>query len=232
MTRLRLPKRNGNPTALQIKTKIDEFVQAGEHFTWSATSTRMVWSANLKGNKLATIGFGMTAQQFDRTKSSQAQNLQEQLVQMILRYEGKTMEEVLMYSGPFLNLFDVYIEEQETVEALRRSSLVRYLEPADFRCFSVADTQMAPESSTSSGYGYDAETLNSADFTTVTFNARVPWTFNLYQITATWAQSTARDITIGIVNTVTSPSQSLLGSNFNNGASTGRSIQKFGTYLD
>ena len=219
-------------TAQEIKTKIDESVQAGVHFTWRAASTRMVWSAILKGNKLATIGFGMNAQQFDRTKTSQAQNLQEQLVQMIAHYEGKTKEEVLMYSDPFLNLFDVYIEKQETVEALRRSSLVRYVEPADFRYFSVADTQMAPESSTSSGCGYDAQTLNASDFTTVTPNARVPWTFNQHQIPAAWAQSTGRGITIGIVDTGTSPSQSLLGSNFNNGASTGRSIQKFGTFVD
>lgn len=169
-------------TAQEIKTKIDESIQAGMHFTWKSASTRMVWSAILKGNKLATIGFGMTAQQFDRTKTSQAQNLQDQLVQMIAHYEGKSKEEVLMYSDPFLNLFDVYIEKQETVAALRRSGLVRYVEPADFRYFSVSDTQMAPESSTSSGCGYDAETLNSADFSTVTPNARVPWTFNQHQI--------------------------------------------------
>ncbi len=222
-------------SAQQIRAKIGESIQQGNHFTWKAVNTHTLWSAIVHGNNIATIGFGNTAQDFDRSKSSRASQMQEQLLELIAHYEGKESQEILIQADPYLTLFDIRIEKQETIEALRKSAWVRYVEPADFRYFTGDDRKPgvgAVATNSSSGCGYESETLASADFTTVSPNAKVPWAFTQHNIPNAWSFATGRGITIGIVDTGTSPNQSLLGSNFNNGASTGRSIQKNGTYVD
>ena len=66
----------------------------------------------------------------------------------------------------------------------------------------------------------------------ITPNAKVPWTFYQHNIPSAWNLSTGSGITIGIVDTGVSPNQSLLGTNFNEGLSSGRTIQKYGVYVD
>jgi len=74
--------------------------------------------------------------------------------------------------------------------------------------------------------------LSSADYTTVTPNAKAPWTFYQHNIPSAWNISTGSGITIGIVDSGVSSNQTLLGSNFNDGLSSGRTIQKYGTFVD
>ena len=160
--------------------------------------------------------------------------MQDDLLQLISKYEGKEIKDILVSSDAFLNLMDVVITKQETVLALRQTKFVRYVEPADYRFLGETPKNQNEKSSssTSSGCGLEASTLNSADFTTVTPNARVPWAFYQHNIPSAWNVSTGRGITIGVIDTGTSPNQTLLGSSFNNGLSTGRTIQKFGTFVD
>jgi hypothetical protein len=134
---------------------------------------------------------------------------------------------------------DVIIEKQETIIALRQSKYIRYVEPADYSYLNVRNAESrsgspsnSTNSSSSSGCGYESQTLAAADFTTTTPNAKVPWTFTQHKIPNAWNVSTGRGITIGIIDTGVSPNQSLLGANFNNGLSTGRTIQKNGVYIN
>ncbi|WP_158728976.1 MULTISPECIES: S8 family serine peptidase [unclassified Flavobacterium] len=221
-------------TTTQINTTINQILSSNKQFHWSEMSSQMIWSAALQGQNLITIGFGNSETDFDRSKSSNNQKIQEELLQLISKYEGKEIKDVLVSSDAYLNLIDVAITKQETVIALRQSKLIRYVEPADYRF--LGDKAINPversSSSTSSGCGFEASTLNSADFTTVTPNARVPWAFYQHNIPSAWNVSTGRGITIGVIDTGTSPNQTLLGSSFNNGLSTGRTIQKFGTFVD
>lgn len=220
-------------TIEQITTKIDESFATQNSFNWKEASNHMLWSAIYQGQKIATIGFGNFENDFERSKSSNNANIQKELLDIILKYEGKELDKVLISSDKYLNLVDVLIEKQETVIALRRSKLIRYIEPADYRYMeSKGIVERSTSSSSSSGCGYESETLSTSDYTTITPNARMPWNFPLHNINAAWNVSTGSGVTIGVIDTGVSPNQSLLGTSFNNGLSSGRSIQKYGTYVD
>jgi subtilisin family serine protease len=96
---------------------------------------------------------------------------------------------------------------------------VRYLEPLDY--FPTAGRD---ERSTS-GCSASTYALNSADLTTITPNARLPWNFNNHNIPAAWSSATGNGITVGVIDAGISSAQPLIGSDFNNGDSNvGRSI--------
>ncbi len=222
-------------TPQQVNAQIDQALQNQGSFDWKQASNHLLWSAVHHGREVVSIGFGTADNDFDRSKSPQNAQIQNQLLDLVMQYEGKSRETTLLAADPYLTTMDVAVTKQETLIALRRSNLVRYVEPADYRYFEVARSlERSNESSSSggSGCGYDAMSLAAADYTTITPNAKAAWTLYQHNIPAAWTYSTGQGITIGIVDTGTSPNQTLLGSNFNDGVSSGRSIQKFGTYVD
>ncbi len=220
-----------NPlTKVEINSKINEASNSKESFNWRESSDHLLWSSIVQGQNIATIGFGISKDDFDRSKSVNNKKIQNELIDIIFKYEGKSLEKVLVSSDEYLNLMDVVIEKQETVIALRKSNYIRYFEPADYKFLS--DPNSVEKSESSSGCGYESEALSAADYTTVTPNAKVPWTFYQHNIPSAWNYSTGSGITIGIVDTGVSPNQTLLGSSFNDGQSSGRTIQKYGTYVD
>ena len=222
-----------NPlTPTQINAKIDEALNANHTFNWTNADSHLLWSAVVNGNNVATIGFGNSKTNFERAKTSNNAKIQNELLAIILKYEGTTLDKTLIVSDPDLNLMDVIIAKQETIIALRQSKYIRYIEPADYSYLNVQNAENRSSVGTSSGCGYDAETLAVADYTTTTPNAKVPWTFTQHNIPNAWNISSGKGITIGIIDTGVSPNQSLLGSNFNNGLSSGRTIQKNGVYVD
>lgn len=223
----------------ELKQKIDARINETGRFYWKDFSTYELWSAIVQSNKLVSIGFGNSAQNYNRQTTTNQAQIQNDLLDIIARYEGKSKGEVLVYSDQQLNLFDVIIEKQETLAALKRNRNIRYIEPADFKYYSIDEEQpndgseyTIMSSSSSSGCGYESSTLNTADFTTVTPNARVPWNFYIHNIPNAWSSATGSGITIGIIDTGISPQQSLLGTSFNTGASSGRFVQRFGTFVD
>lgn len=219
-------------TPAQINAKIDEYLNTKGSFNWSDASSQLLWSAVINGNNVVSIGFGNSKNNFERAKTSNTAKIQNELLAIIMKYEGTTLDKVLIMADADLNLIDVIITKQETIIALRQSKYIRYVEPADYRYLEVRNATNRSSAGTSSGCGYEAETLAAADYTTTTPNAKVPWTFTQHNIPNAWALSTGRGVTIGIIDTGVSPNQSLLGANFNNGLSSGRTIQKNGVYVD
>lgn len=217
-------------TAVEVRDEINQAFNTKGSFNWAASSDHLLWSAIIQGQNIATIGFGSSKNDFDRSKSLNNQKIQKELTDILVRYEGKSLEKILISSDQYLNLIDVIIEKQETVIALRNSNYIRYFEPADYKF--IKESNGAEKSEGSSGCGYESEALSNADYTTVTPNAKVPWAFYQHNIPSAWNYSTGAGITIGIVDTGVSPNQTLLGSSFNDGLSSGRTIQKYGTYVD
>ncbi|WP_306352526.1 S8 family peptidase [Flavobacterium sp. '19STA2R22 D10 B1'] len=232
---------NGNPpespkdplTAVEINAKIDESIQTKGTFNWNEASNHMLWSAVVRGQNILTIGFGSSANDFDRSKLSGSANQQRELLQLIADSEGISTEKTLVGQDDYLTIIDVVVTKIETINQLRQLKGIRYIEPADYRYFDAkGNISKSSSSGSSSGCGFDGEAISSADYTTVTPNARVPWNFYKHNIPTAWSTSTGRGVTIGIVDTGVSDSQTLLGSNFNNGQSSGRTIQKYGVYVD
>jgi len=222
-------------TPQQVNAKIDQALNTKGSFDWKDASNNLLWSAVHHGNDVVSIGFGSSKNDFDRSKSAQNAKIQNELLQLIMAYENATLDQTLITSDAYLNTMDVVISRQETIIALRKSNLVRYVEPGDYKYFEVAGSlERNAESSSSggSGCGFESSTLNTADYTVVTPNAKAAWTLYQHNIPNAWAYSTGQGITIGIVDTGVSPNQTLLGSSFNDGLSSGRTIQKFGVYVD
>jgi serine protease len=217
-------------TSQQINAKIDETIATKGAFNWSEASNHLLWSAAFQGNNIVSIGFGNSKNDFDRSKSSNNSKIQKELLDIIMKYEATSLDKILISSDPILNLIDVILTKQETIIALRSNKYIRYMEPGDYKYFEVRTNE--EKASSSSGCGYDSVTLSTADYTTITPNAKAPWTFYQHNIPNAWNLSTGRGITIGIVDTGVSSNQTLLGSSFNNGASSGRTIQKYGVYVD
>lgn len=218
----------------EINAVIEQTLAANTQFHWNNMTSQMIWSAALQGENLITIGFGDSATAFERSASANDQQIENELLAIISKYEGKELKDIVVSSDEFLNLIDVVILKQETIIALRQTKFIRYIEPADYRFVNENEENEYERSSSSSGSGcgFESSALSEEDYTTVTPNAKVPWNFYTQNIPAAWDLSTGRGITIGVIDTGTSPNQSLLGSNFNNGLSSGRSVQKFGTYVD
>ncbi|MDN3677142.1 S8/S53 family peptidase [Flavobacterium paronense] len=225
-------------TPAQINAKIDAAINSNGTFNWRQADSYLIWSAVVNGNNVVTIGFGNSKTNFERAKTSNNAKLQNDLLAIIMKYENTTLDKILISADTDLNLMDVIISKQETIIALRESKYIRYIEPGDYKYLAVRESLKGPGVSTnsnvgtSSGCGYDSEILDAADYTTTTPNAKIPWTFTQHNIPNAWNISTGSGVTIGIVDTGVSPNQSLLGANFNNGLSSGRTIQKNGVYVD
>ena len=219
-------------TSQQINVKIDQTIATTGTFNWSEASNHLLWSAVFQGNKVVTIGFGNAKSDFERAKSSNNAKVQKDLLDIIIKYEATTLDKILISSDSYLNLIDVIITKQETIIALRNSKYIRYMEPGDYKYLADTTSEEKSNSGTSSGCGYESEAISTADYTTISPNAKAPWTFYQHNIPNAWSLSTGSGVTIGIVDTGVSPNQTLLGSSFNNGASSGRTIQKYGVYVD
>ncbi|ROI03031.1 serine protease [Chryseobacterium sp. G0240] len=220
-------------TARQINEKINQSIKTDGAFNWSKESDHFVWSAVFRGNKMVSIGFGTSKDDFDRSKSPNNGAIENEILSVIKKYEGKDERNFLLLSDQYLNQMDVVIEKEETITALRQMKTIRYLEPADYHYFEFEaqyNAQARSSGSGSSGCGFSSSTLSTADYTSATPGAKIPWAFTKHNIPDAWNYSTGAGITIGLIDTGVSPEQTLLGGSFNNGASSGRTISKFGVY--
>ncbi|QIY91118.1 S8 family peptidase [Chryseobacterium gallinarum] len=220
-------------TARQINEKINQSIKTNGAFNWSNESDHFIWSAIFRGNMMVSIGFGDSKDDFDRSKSPNNEAIESEILSVIKKYEEKDERNFLLLSDPYLNQMDVVIEKEETITALRKMKTIRYLEPADYHYFEFEaqyNTAAKSSGSGSSGCGFSSSTLNTADYTSTTPGAKIPWAFTRHNIPDAWNYSTGTGVTIGLIDTGVSPEQALLGGSFNNGASSGRTISKFGVY--
>ncbi|CAM3948493.1 MULTISPECIES: S8 family peptidase [Flavobacterium] len=215
----------------QINDEIKETLQQTGKFYWKDASLQMLWSATQHGSNLVTIGYGESLNDFEKA-SGKASGIEDEILKIIKENESDSPEKVVIYKDPVLNIIDVIIKDQKTLFLLRKNKGIRYIEPGDYKYFTFEQENGANKSSGSSGCGYDSESLSGSDYTTITPNAKVPWNFYKHNIPNAWAKSTGAGITVGVIDSGVSPNQSLLGSNFNNGDSSGRTVQKYGTYVD
>jgi serine protease len=213
----------------QINDAINE-TASKEHFYWSKASLQQLWSAVKNGNDLVSIGFGENKNDFDKSTSRQANQIETSLLELIAKYENVAIDKILVNKSSYINQFDVIIKNPNTLLALRKHKNIRYVEPADYRYF-----DHEPNNRSSSGCGYGSSTISTADFTQDNLtNSKIPWTFAKHSITAAWNKGAAgQGITIGVIDTGLSSGQSLMnGSGFASGLSTGRTVSRFGIFVN
>lgn len=223
-----------------IKTSL---AQKGDFF-WKDTDALTIYSALTYSDYILTIGYGTSSADYARTNAKATQDIKENILSIIKTSESSTnsrnVNDLLIHDDATLNFIDVKVKDYATVKKLMSIKGIRYIEPSNYKftevntntAGSLEQVESSGSSSSGSGCGYDIATLNAAEYTVTTPNAKVPWNFSKHGITSAWANSTGRGVGIAIVDTGLSPEQSLLNADFNNGASTGRTLSKNGTFVN
>lgn len=217
-------------TIPQINAIIDRYLESTGAFSWSNVTDQVLWSATVHGDYILTIGYGNTGESFRRANDRRLDGVKNEIISDVVSSEGVQIQKALVEDDPVLNVIDLEIRSIETITALRKRNAIRYLEPNGYSFYTPPGSNA--QNMSSSGCDKAGETLNTNDYRTIAPNSLVSWTYDQHNIEQAWSQSTGANITVGLIDTGISPNQPFLGSNFNDGYSSGRSIQKYGTFID
>ena len=222
------------------RKEMDGFIKdkGVQDFRWTMASDEMLMSALQQTDKVAAIGYRPADETNveDRLADiniadAKWRAARERILSIVFEEEQK-MDKSLNRNAlevfgeeKVLPVVDVTIQNINTIKRLRASGLVRYVEPLAYQ----PDLSEGVNLRSGSGCGgYDGRTNLTApnDFTSLTPNTKAPWNYSYHQIAQAWAQSTGAGVKVMIIDSGVSPNQDNLGSQFNQGASSGRSIEK------
>lgn len=214
----------------QINDIIDKQLQSTGDFSWDKVSDQVLWSATVHGNNILTIGYGEPGESFRLSENNRLTNAKNNIIETVLASEGSARQNALVEDDATLNVIDLEVSSLNTITQLRALANIRYLEPNGYSFF--ANDAFPQDQRSSSGCNKNGQNLNSADYRTIPPGSLVSWTYDEHNIEQAWAHSTGAGVTVGLIDTGVSQSQPLLGSSFNDGYSSGRTIQKYGTFID
>ena len=211
--------------------EINEFIaielkKYGDVDWTNRASDVMLWSAVLHGGEILSVGYGDKS--FSEVKSPELLDAKEDIFGTVQRVEGATKSSTVVSDDNILNVVDLRVTKLETIKALRKEHTTRYLEPIGYASY----LQEADQQKGKLGCDQDGENVNSNDYRVISPNSWLPWNYDIHNITQAWNYSTGAGITVGLIDSGISASQNLLGNGFNDGASNGRSVERFGTYID
>lgn len=209
------------------KQEVDEVLQSfllREHdFHWEWTTPEVVWSASHYGDKSIAIGYTITGvkniDEISHTiqlSSPRWKATHDAIVELIKStYKNSTGSEldwakVLVEDDQVLPIITIQMVNKDVVQALMNLENIRYIEPIDYKL-------QEEEERSSSGCSPSSYGLNSADYSTISPNAKLPWCFNNMNIPNAWNIAQGEGITVGVIDAGISSSQSLLNGSFNNG---------------
>ncbi|MBA6155616.1 S8 family serine peptidase [Tenacibaculum sp. S7007] len=214
----------------EINTIIKTSLESTGDFNWGDQEAHTIWSAVKQGEDILTIGYGTSKNNFAR--SAEAENIKNEIIQLVHSIENVSAKgQTELYINETINVIDIRVTNKETIKALLKDTRVRYIEPGGYN-FLATDNQARSSSEGSSGCGYGTATLSTNDYRTVAPGARVPWSFDAHNIPQAWSHSTGAGVTVAIVDSGLSPEQKWMNQYFNDGYSSGRTVQKYGTFVD
>lgn len=233
---------------LLTKSAIDKIIvdglKANDAFNWNSVDDNVIWSALIHSDSILTVGY----RPVDITdvnsrianinvKSKKWSNALGAVLDRTLttiREKGSSQiasEDILIRAHDKLPFVDLRVTDIEVIKELRLTAEVRYVEPlgyeVDFSSFN-ADSRKTSDS------GCSNEPNNSipvSDYTVISPNAKQSWNYTYMNIPAAWNYSTGNGITVGLIDTGISKDQAKLNGQFNSGSSSGRFINKYGTYV-
>lgn len=226
-------------TKAEINAAVETHLFAtDEVFDWNETSDHMIWSALVGSRNEAALGYQPAGyQNLDETihtidvTSGAWKTTRDELVSDLLeateRLTGEAITEADLFVAPedgVLPILEVKVLHPGVLAEFRDRDDVRYFEPSNY---TAAEVDLRSGSGCSEA---SSSSLNGGDYTTISPGAKMPWNYSYMNISQAWGTSTGNNIGIAIIDTGTYPEQNKLGSQFSSGWSTGRSLQRFGTY--
>ncbi len=210
----------------EINARIESTIDQSGDFRWSDADDEMLWSAVIHGDGILTVGYSDVA--YIETPDKFHNDIKEGLIEKIRLSENVSdKKDILIADDQILTIIDIKVSSIETIIELRSDPDVRYLEASGYQFFKYSANDKSD-----SGCDTSSDAINSSDYRLISPNCYVSWSYDQHNIPAAWTVSTGQGITVGLIDTGVSPYQSLLGSNFNDGYSSGRTIEKYGTYVD
>lgn len=220
----------GNPLS---KTKLDQYViqtlEAEHDFRWTEQDLPTLWSALQEEQGTLAIGYKPAGtgsidnyiHQIDLSKGAWKSTHDALIAFIKERVKLHTGQEadwnaMLVEDDPVLPIITIKLKDKAVLTDLYNLENVRYLEPLDYWPATVERS--------SSGCDPSGTALNAADYTSISPAAIQPWNYVNTNIPAAWNVAQGQGITIGVIDAGISASQTLLGSQFASGLSTGRSI--------
>ncbi|MGY2133363.1 S8 family peptidase [Hymenobacter sp. HD11105] len=228
----------------QLDSQIMKRLRETGRFDWNQASAHFVWSALRRSDYVLSVGYrpaGFEGELPADATSPAWQEARAQVLELIMEEERKANPElnpaqIVAYEENVLPVLDVTVRELSTIEKLRASRLVRYAEPMGYEPNRRPSVTANSTASILSSSGCDNNVpapglLAGADYTVLSNGSKSSWNQadQFHGIRAGWSQSTGRGIKIVIIDSGSSLAQENLGSDFNQGLSAGRTIERLVT---
>ncbi|MEP2936920.1 MAG: S8 family serine peptidase [Gilvibacter sp.] len=212
----------------QINTSIEQSFKNGERFSWKTASQDLLWSATVHGQGVLTIGYGQDNERYRTSENPRLTSTKQDIINLVINSEGRKKSEVVLREEAVLNVIHVLVKDPNTLMLLRELDDIRYIEPSGYDLFKPTETATR----SSSGCGEDGSTIYNNDMSDISPGAQMSWNYKRHKIHRAWNKSTGAGVTVGVIDTGVSESQSLMGSMFNSGDSSGRTVELYGTFID
>ncbi len=227
-----------------INAFIKQKLEATGKFEWTTASDEMIWSALQHSDKIAAVGYKPVGET-DIDSKLHSINIndatwtaaKDNILKIILTEEvkgNKDLQKSNMQVWPeeFLPVVDVEIRSLATIKKLRASNLLRYVEPMGYEPSTMEQQANGIGLESSSGCGgnvADNTLVNNVHYTVASPNTKVSWNYAAHNIQNAWTKSTGSGIKVFIIDSGCEFDQENLGSAFNQGASSGRTVEKIVT---
>ncbi len=234
-----------NPTTPISRSELDlvifKTLQNTGKFEWSSVSNEMVWSALTQSDKVLSVGYKPENEGDINARihlidinAIAWKSAREKVLDIVFEEESRTnpslkRSELQIFEENILPVIDLKVSNLSTIERLRNSKLVRYAEPMGYETRGSSDAKSKINSDSGCGSNTAEIGLTVSDYTTIMPNAKASWNFAYHNITQAWAKSTGSGAKMVIIDTGCSDAQENLGSTFNQGSSSGRTIEKLVT---
>ena len=212
-----------------INNFITAQIKATGQFEWKTASDRMLWSALVHTGYVVSLGYRVGAEIGAPGYQLQRQAVRDQLLDELVALEKKNnspvhREAIELWPEAVLPMCNVRITSYEAMVTLRYDPLVRYLEPMDY------ETQLyAAISERQSGCAPnlpDASLVAGIDYGVVSPFAKASWNYPYHGLLDAWRVVSGAGITVFLIDTGISYEQENLGSQFNQGLSQKRRLER------
>ncbi|MFM7646165.1 MAG: S8 family peptidase [Sphingomonadales bacterium] len=207
--------------AIQIK-------QTGQ-FEWKTASDRLLWSALASSGHVVSLGYWVEDEIGLKNYSIQRQTVRDLLLDKLYHLEKQKdplvdRQALELWPETILPLLNVRISCFETMVALRNDPLVRYLEPMDYETHLYRDLSARQSGCTRNTP--DGSLVAGVDYGVVSTFAKASWNYPYHGLLDVWRTVSGSGVTVFLIDTGISYEQENLGSQFNQGFSQKRRLER------